>query len=251
MKIEDLVQVHYHELNQTELYIWNYIMHHKKECEQISIQKLAGLCNISHTTILRFIRKLGFEGYGEFKYYLRWNENGNEFGEQEVELCCQEVLRNVSLIRDRDCSDIFERIDGARRIFLYGTGEMQVNAAREMKRCFSAINIFSHLIEGIDEIKAVAEHSTEQDLFFVFSMSGENERVLELAEILKAHDARMIAFTYREDNRLGNMSDIHIPLFSHRVQAGKNLTDVHMVSHFSVIAELLFIKYLEYLDKKR
>lgn len=54
MRLEELVNKNYQSLNENDLYIWNYIIHHRKECERLSIDDLASKCNVSRSTILRF-----------------------------------------------------------------------------------------------------------------------------------------------------------------------------------------------------
>ena len=38
MRLESLIKENYEKLNENDLYIWNYILHHKKECQTMSIQ---------------------------------------------------------------------------------------------------------------------------------------------------------------------------------------------------------------------
>ena len=71
MKLEELVNRNYQQLNDNDLYIWNYIIHHRKECERLSIDELALRCSVSRSTILRFSKRLGLKGYAEFKVFLR------------------------------------------------------------------------------------------------------------------------------------------------------------------------------------
>lgn len=54
MKLEELVNRNYQQLNDNDLYIWNYIIHHRKECERLSIDELALRCSVSRSTILRY-----------------------------------------------------------------------------------------------------------------------------------------------------------------------------------------------------
>ena len=70
MSLDKLVESNYAQLNEIDLYIWQYILHHKRECQKISIHELAHECNVSHTSILRFTKKLGLEGFSELKFYL-------------------------------------------------------------------------------------------------------------------------------------------------------------------------------------
>lgn len=71
MRLEELVNKNYQSLNENDLYIWNYIIRHRKECERLSIDDLASKCNVSRSTILRFSKRLGLKGYAELKVFLR------------------------------------------------------------------------------------------------------------------------------------------------------------------------------------
>ena len=41
MKLDDLVNKYYSDLNLNDLYIWRYILGHKKTCENMYISELA------------------------------------------------------------------------------------------------------------------------------------------------------------------------------------------------------------------
>lgn len=71
MQLNELVNLHFDDLNESDLYIWNYINNHREVCTKITIEDLGKKCNVSRTTILRFSKKIGLEGFAELKYYLR------------------------------------------------------------------------------------------------------------------------------------------------------------------------------------
>ena len=71
MQLEELVNQYYDDLNENDLMIWKYILAHKKECCEISIDELSKRCNISRATISRFSQKISFEGFREFKMRLK------------------------------------------------------------------------------------------------------------------------------------------------------------------------------------
>ncbi|MBR5583693.1 MAG: MurR/RpiR family transcriptional regulator, partial [Lachnospiraceae bacterium] len=54
MKIEELVNSHYDMLNENDIHIWEYILSHRKECENLTIEELASRCYVSRTTVMRF-----------------------------------------------------------------------------------------------------------------------------------------------------------------------------------------------------
>ena len=78
MQLNELVNLHFDDLNESDLYIWNYIIHHRKECERLSIDELALRCSVSRSTILRFSKRLGLKGYAEFKVFLRIDNQKND-----------------------------------------------------------------------------------------------------------------------------------------------------------------------------
>ena len=63
MTLDELVESHYDELNENDLYIWQYIFHHKTECQKMSIQQLLMPAMFLITSIIRFTKKIGLDGY--------------------------------------------------------------------------------------------------------------------------------------------------------------------------------------------
>lgn len=58
-------------LNETEAHVYNYIMQNKEKILDESIRELANDVHVSTATIVRFCKKLGCEGFIEFKYKLK------------------------------------------------------------------------------------------------------------------------------------------------------------------------------------
>lgn len=71
MTLEELVNSKLDKLNPTDLIVWRYIYAHKKECCYISIYDIADNCNVSRTTVLRFAKKLGLDGFSDLKMMLK------------------------------------------------------------------------------------------------------------------------------------------------------------------------------------
>lgn len=55
-------------LNETEAHVYNYIMQNKEKVLDASIRELASETHVSTATVVRFCKKLGCEGFIEFKY---------------------------------------------------------------------------------------------------------------------------------------------------------------------------------------
>lgn len=248
MKLEELIKQHYSQLTENERYIWSFIVHHKPDCEKYSIQKLAQVCNVSTSAILRFVRKLEFQGYSEFKYYLKWDiKNDSSFGVNQVDLSCEQLIDTITYMKKQDFTKLFQMMEQAGRIFVYSTGEVQKNAAKEIKRCFTAANLLIHTLEGIEETRIIVNQLLPDDLFLMLSLSGENKVMNQFVEILKKKSIKIVSITGFAHSYLEKHSDFHIFFMTHEVQTQIKNHKVYMMTHYFLITELLFLRYLEYL----
>ena len=135
--LDKLVEQNYQQLNENDLYIWQYILHHKNECQKMSINDLAHQCNVSHTSILRFAKKIGLEGFSELKFHLKIDsQQWLDFDREAIQETYQDFNDTMQMMINRDFTKIMEMIDNAQRIFVYGTGVVQEHMARELRREF-------------------------------------------------------------------------------------------------------------------
>ena len=96
MHLEQLIEQNYHKLNESDLYIWNHIRTHPDECRDISIDALSEACCVSHTTILRFAKKLGLSGFSELKVILKWQKGPKRaFRQDELARTMQDYQQTI------------------------------------------------------------------------------------------------------------------------------------------------------------
>lgn len=71
MTLEELITKHQKALGDLDKTILRYVLDNKKEVQQLGITELATATYTSKSTVLRLVRKLGFAGFSEFKYFLK------------------------------------------------------------------------------------------------------------------------------------------------------------------------------------
>lgn len=249
MIIDDLVHKNYNQLNENDLYIWQYISHHREECQKISIQELSKRCNISHTSIIRFAKKLGLEGYSELKIYLKWGlEQKDTFDSQTLHRVTKEYINTLHMMETTDFDELLCCIHDAKRVFVYSTGEVQYHAALELKREFAYRNRIMHVIEGTTELDAVLNHVQEEDLFIIISLSGDNEEAITLARFLGKMNIETIGISIDNQNLLSKSCSFNIQFDPSSFDLGYKGRYYTSTGHFFVIVNMLFLKYLEYCD---
>lgn len=249
MKLEMLIDENYEKLNENDLYIWNYILHHKDECKSMSIQDLASHCNVSHTTILRFAHKLGLQGYSEMKIYLKWEDKGkNRFDNKEIENTYNDIEKTMESMKKRDFYDVFELIENADKIYAYGSGAVQKNAAKELKRNMIFGNKLIYVLEGREETNIILDALSSKDVFFLISLSGNNTFMNEFARKLKKKGIKIISITEVGNNKLSSLSDVSLQFYTHSIPINGNEMEIFSTTQFFLINQIILLKYLEYIN---
>lgn len=250
--LDKLIEEHYHELNENDLYIWQYILHHKQECQKMSIKDLAHECNVSHTSILRFTKKLGLEGFSELKVYLKWElSQKEEFKKSYIDDIYHEYIETMNKMKNENMLHIMEMIDEAQRIFVYGTGVVQNLMALDMNREFIYAHKVVHPIGTGNEIDAILNNITSQDLFIIISLSGNNDTAVTLVKALNGLHVKTIGIAKSGATLMSKYCNEMITFHCQSYPNG--ISDLKHVGtgHFFIISNFLFLKYLDYLNDKK
>lgn len=213
MRFEELVNEHYDSLNDNELHMLNYIMNHKKESASLSINDLANKCNVSKSSLLRFTKKLGFSGYSEFKFYIKWENESKEPNVDNVnitELLIQDIQSTLKHINIPQIDEICEILCSARRVFLYGTGYSQMNVAKELQRNFMSINEYFYLIHDNDQIENIIRDLTSEDVIIIISLSGNSKILFPIMKQFSAKNIKVISLTNLKANYLSSMTPYNL-----------------------------------------
>ena len=250
MHLEQLIEQNYHKLNESDLYIWNHIRTHPDECRDISIDALSEACCVSHTTILRFAKKLGLSGFSELKVILKWQKGPKRaFRQDELARTMQDYQQTMEYLCTIDLSDLFTLIQQARHIYIYGSGSVQQRAARDLKEKFFHSRKLMHIVEGPTEMQKLAGRLLENDLMIFISLSGNNHFVNQIAEQLHKNGRTIVSICRIQSNRLIHLSDINIPFFTHALEI-ERATPIWPTNMLFQINDFLLLRYLEFLDKQ-
>ncbi|MCC8125943.1 MAG: MurR/RpiR family transcriptional regulator [Clostridiales bacterium] len=249
MRLEELVNDRYCRLNENDLLIWGYIQTHKRECCDIAIEELAKKCCISRTTISRFTQKLGFSGFREFKIRLQMEREGDAI-QREILLdhVCKNFEKSIDEAKNTDMNSICESIYSARRLFVYGTGEVQDAAAKMVKRMFLNADKLFVALYGRSELIMATENLGPEDFVMLISLSGENELAINAAKRLKSQGVSTLSITKLSDNTLSGLCDRNLYIRTDILMNRAGVTFETGSSYFNLI-EILCIRYLMYIRK--
>lgn len=247
MNLDDLVQEHYEHMGASDRRIWQYICCHKEECRKMTLHQLADACEVSHTTVLRFLQLIGMDGYNDFKAFLKWNSlHQPVFNERSIEENSFNLTRTISSIQQADCSELFRRMDQAKGLYAYGSGAVQKSVAKVMKDYLLLAKKLLHVIEGAEERIMAMRQMQEGDIVFLFSLSGNNPVMNEYARELKDQGIYLVAICQDGANDLSKLCHFYLPFFTQKIDIDPHGLCFHSSAGMLIIAEILLLKYTAY-----
>jgi RpiR family transcriptional regulator, glv operon transcriptional regulator len=244
MKLEELVNKYYDELTPNDFHIWRYIASNKKKCSEVSIEELANLCNVSRTTILRFAQKLSLKGFSELKVHLNWETKEQVQVETEpVKVICEGYKRAINDISKKDFTAVCKLIYEANRIFVYGSGDIQMEVARELKRMFLHGGDCLYDFEGLTIDPSFFSFVRPNDLVILISLSGESDKVVDFAKKMKLLNVKVVSITKLKDNTLASLSDENIYITTSKISFDNSYRTYESTIILRIMVEALFVNY--------
>ncbi|NLF12577.1 MAG: MurR/RpiR family transcriptional regulator [Anaerolineaceae bacterium] len=202
--------------------VGEYLLQHPHEAVNLTITSLAKLARVSNTTISRFCRRMGFDGYPQIKIALA-REWGTPSTLVYVEPLPDDTLTtvaqrsfaaNIQALQDIQRSldlDVLDRvvdaIMAARRVDLYSAGGASI-AARELHlKCMHlGINANAFLDSQMQVMSAAS--LTDQDVAIGISHTGRQSQVAEALGLAREGGATTVALTSYPGTPVASASDI-------------------------------------------
>lgn len=205
--------------NDLEFSIYDCVITHRESILDMSIQELAKMAHVSTGTVLRFCKKLGYQGYSHFKLaykdYLETTKLPlSDLGEttlknfvsyisytdfqKSIESACK-LLKQTSLI-------IFIGISSSGNLAKYGA------------RYLSNLGFFSLYIE--DPWFPIQKGLAQSTVTIAISESGETCQTNHLAAQLKEYGSLLLAITNAGNCTLAQLADCTITYHVPHVRMG-------------------------------
>lgn len=254
----------YNTLSASQKIIADHILNNKKHAAMATISELAKKCNVSETTVMRFIRKLGYTSFQVFRIDLAHEftemsynqtptnklqiEDGYQDinADDDVATINQKVIQSASiaindlksLVNPAFIEAVVTHFIQANKIMFYGSGGSYVIALDAYHKFLRlGLNVTTNPNSHLMMIQAA--QLSNADIAVLISHTGESREVLEIADNAKKQGAKIIGITSYINSSLAKIADI--TLFSSTNQL-KYYTDA-MVSRILqlVILDMIFV----------
>ena len=195
--------------NQLEMDVYNYIVQNEEQVIRMKVRELADAVHVSTTTILRFCKKAGCEGYSEFRLKLKQEMASQETSRLDMDI---EVLKDF--FQRAQTKAFQENIKAALELLVKSTSIIFVGVGSSAimgqygARYFNNVGWLSFAIG--DPFTPVFRGKNENTVAVALSVSGETEQTITLAERLKRRGCPLISITNNANSVLAKMADCNI-----------------------------------------
>ncbi len=206
-------------LNDIELLLYKYVIKNSEKVVYMRIRELADEAHVSTTTILRFCKKFGCNGYSEFKIKLKMHLGNNN---------TSKVNNDTSILIDYfkklDNEEFNEKIDtfcdiisDSNNIVFVGSGTSGI-LCKYAARYFSAMGKFASYID--DPYFPTNYKTYENSVIIILSVSGETQMVVSTINKLKMENCSILSITNSENCTIAKLSDLNIAYYINQEKLG-------------------------------
>ncbi|MDO4466449.1 MAG: MurR/RpiR family transcriptional regulator [Bacillota bacterium] len=209
-------------LSKKELEILQYVHENLEEIQKMSIQTFAKNINYSTSTVLRFCRKLGFQGFSEFKYQIRDQikkiniENNEEqtFGQVKARLL-SDLDGTASLIQTDDLMKIAKLLSKNLPVYIFSPGGITNIASEYLESMlFMAGCRYVYRSDSKKTFRHFIQTVNKNSIFIFISYSGNSPDTLQMAKEAKMHGMIVVSISSIENNDLAEVSNYNLRFFS-------------------------------------
>ncbi|MDO5331930.1 MAG: MurR/RpiR family transcriptional regulator, partial [Bacillota bacterium] len=199
------------------------------------------------TTIFRFVKKLGYEGYSEFVDDLsKAEEESRRINIPSIvqkdnyrDSYLKNIAEAVKVITDEKIEKFNSIMIKYPDIYIIAEG-MSREVGRYFRRLLTSIGYNAIFPTESYEKEMVLKRIKKEDVLLVLSYTGDNVSVIhEIEKIFAISTPTIISFTRADNNAIQNMSDLNFYVFADEIDYG----GIDVTSRIGMIAIMETLLY--------
>ncbi|MDD3921078.1 MAG: MurR/RpiR family transcriptional regulator [Eubacteriales bacterium] len=219
------IKSHYNTFSRAEKHIADVILTHSSEVLYMTITQLAKTCEVGDTSVFRFCRHIGKNGYQDFKVDLAQAISNRDLApalsdhivtcSDPADIMVQKVLYNniaalketCSLLNFSVLSQTVTWLTEAEHICFFGVGDSSTSAMEAHNR-FLRVSAKTEHIQDARMQLVRASLMKPQDVAVLFSYSGASKETVAVAQAAHDAGARTICVSRFSHSPLASICDL-------------------------------------------
>ena len=243
-----------YKLSANEQVILTYIVKNMHAVKNMSIRDLAKECYVSTTTIFRFVKKIGYDGFPEFvnaiasaeaetrKIHIPSVIQNDNYRDSYL----KNIVEAVKVITDEKIDKFQTIMNRKPDIYIIAEG-LSSEIGQYFVRLLTTVGFNVSFPREAYEKESALKKIKKDDVILVLSYTGDNESVIhQIERIFAIATPTIISFTRADNNAIQNMSDLNFYVFADEIDyEGTDVT-----SRIGMIAIMETLLYKGIINRK-
>jgi RpiR family carbohydrate utilization transcriptional regulator len=222
-----VIHDYYKSLSYSEKLIADYTFDNAASLINLSIQELAEILGIAPSTIIAFVKKIGFTGYSQFKITLasevlnpthkQWNtatiDNNDNLYISIAKSNIRALEESFDMMDFNNIQAAASIISVANKIVLFGIGSSSM-LAHEAYDLFLRLGLNCSINDDIHHQMLAAALLQKGDVGVLLSQSGVNNDIIQIVETINKNDAKTIGICNYSKTPFYKIVDVGLAPFS-------------------------------------
>ena len=237
--MENLAKL-FNKLTNSEQKVFTYIYTNQQKVIKMKINDLAKETFTSKTVIINLSQKLGFEGFSDLKYYLKSNNSADDDIKvlEDLQYGLKQNIEKTFVVIEADLyKKISREVIEAKTVYVFARGTSK-EAGYYLNHLLLTLGIKCIFVKDYNLLTLVGNTLESDELVILISLSGNTEKILEVANIAKVKGSRTIAITSFGNNELSKISDYTLHCVSNDTETKFN-DSISRIGMFIVIEMLV------------
>ncbi len=214
------IKINYEAFSKSEKKIADFLMENPNNLLPLYITELAEKCDTSEATIVRFAKRLGFDGYQQLKLAIAQESNIRPVSENItsqddafdiLSKVCEDIYcsleKTKQAIDKKALQNCCDKLLSASKILVFGLGNsasVALDTAHKMFRL--GLNAIAYTDNHMQAIAAA--HTNEKSVVIGISHSGRSKDIIQALQTAKERAATTISLTNYGKSPIEKVSDI-------------------------------------------
>ena len=191
-------------LSPTEAYLWDYIENHQQAVVNASITQLSTAANVSPATVVRTMKKKGFNGYTDFRHDLLKRTGDaapfsilDQVDDQIKKVIMQnqvEVYNTLENLKVSVIEDSVQLLAKAEIVLILARG-LSESIASEVTLKLQLLGKYAEFFSDPNIIQTIAGQVSPKAVAITITLNGETPELVAAAKTLAACDIPQIILT--------------------------------------------------------
>lgn len=229
-----LINTNLNALTESEKKLSKYILQNTKKAAASTSRQLAADAGVSASTVIRYIKLLGFQSFSEFKEGLKGEQADYSIDSiirkddpldvliaKSCTLNCQNIEETAAMLKPKLLGEAIAKIAEAKDIYLAGVGG-SATVCEDLRYKLVKIHRRVHFYSDVNTLLTELMYISANDVFIAISYSGTTAEVNACADFAHNHHAPVISITRNDRNPLARISDValHVPTAEDSLRLG-------------------------------